>query len=163
MEQTLKNIKLHQGLPNSETLQNFTQTDSLKVLVFDDLMASMCNSKDIDALMLVNSHHSNTIIIYTSQNHFGNKGLYSRSISSNTHIFFLMNTSRNLDSIMIFARQVVGSGLAYKGFQKMWNDVIANKPFSYLVLNCSPSTPADLRLSTDIFSSSPTRYFILNT
>jgi len=161
MEQKLRNVRLHQGIPNTDYFQTFLNKPGLKVLIFDDLMSILVSNKDVEELMLCSSHHRRCVVLYTAQSIFNNRGVYSRSQSANTHIFFIMNSSRNLDSILIFARQVVGSGPAYKSFQKIWEDNIWNKPYSYLCINCSPSTPADFRLSTDIFSDKPTKVFVI--
>jgi len=157
-----KDIILQEGLPTSNDLKAFLSNLGRKIIVMDDLIQDMVNSKLIDELFLITVHHYDLCLIYSSQYIF-TKGTYSRSLSSNTDYFILLNSMRNYDQIAILARQIYGGSKLYHTFLQIWNNHVKSKLYGYILLDCNPSTPNDLRIRSSIFPDEVTKIYIMNS
>lgn len=160
LESSLTNLETHHGLPQPDFLHTFLSKEGMKLILFEDLVSDMVQNREINNLFMVHAHHSKTICCYTSQNLFMS-GVYARDLSYNTHLFFLLNTARNYNSIRTFATQLTGNTKQFKSFLGVWNEKIRPFNYSYLLVNCAPGTPQDFRLCTDIFKDKITRFFLL--
>ena len=109
-------------------------------LVLDDLMSEMGNSTDTSDLYTKHSHHRNISVFFVMQNLF-NKG--SRTISINTHYFFIFKNPRDKTSIANFAKQM------YPGNASYLTDVFAHatkEPYTHLMIDVKQATDERCRL-----------------
>lgn len=158
LQDSLPNLENIQGLPSPDVLKLFLSRPGLKMIIIEDLVQDMVQSRDINNLFMVHSHHARTICAFSTQNLFLS-GPFARSISSNCHLFFLCNTIRNFNTIRTFATQLTGNTKDFKSFMNIWSEQVRPHSYQYLLVDCSPGTLHDLRLSTDIFSNKVTRFF----
>lgn len=116
-------------------------------VVIDDLM----NQYDdvVVKLFTRSSHHRNLTVFYLVQNLF-NKSSYSRSISLNTRYFIIFKNPRDISQIGFFARQLCPDN--YSEFVRLFKE-ITDKPYSYLLIDCSQDMPNCFRFRTNIFES----------
>ena len=95
-------IKFIEGLATMESLPKDRQH---RLLVIDDLMEEVSSSKDIADFYTKFSHHYNYSIITLTQNLFC-KGPFFRTISLNSHHFWLMKSVRDISVIKTIGRQM---------------------------------------------------------
>ena len=82
MKRTIPNIIFHQGLPDREDLENYSEGLDHVILVLVDLMLKITQSEDCVQLFTVTSHHRNITVLFLTQNLYP-PGKYTRSISFN--------------------------------------------------------------------------------
>ena len=142
-------VKFHQGLPSSDTVDQFGKDRGSKLLVLDDLANVAGRSEDIEQLMTQKSHHLNIYVVYITQNIF-DKQKNNRTISLQFDYIFLFRNFRDKGQIACLGRQL------YPGYNKAFMDAYdwaTKEPFAYLMLNLSARNPhEDIRLLTNIFN-----------
>ena len=135
------------------------------LIVVDDLMSEVAGDKRMADLFTKVSHHENISVIFIVQNIFY-QAKFMRTISINTHYFFLLKNPRDRSQIMTFGRQLYPNDSKF--FIEAYDDA-TSEPYSYLLVDVSPRTPDKLRLRSKITPryvkqmkktiSSPTIYF----
>lgn len=135
------------------------------LVVVDDLMSEVAADKRMADLFTKVSHHENISVIFIVQNIFF-QAKFMRTISINTHYFFLLKNPRDRSQIMAFGRQLYPNDSKF--FIESYDDA-TKEPFSYLLVDVSPRTPDKLRLRSNIIPRyikrlnkeviSPTIYF----
>ena len=109
LQEVLKDrITFQEGLPSEYELKKYSEEDKRFVCVLDDLMSDIVESKFVEKLFCVESHHYGMTIISLVQNVF-QQGRVSRTIALNAHYFILFRNSRNLQQIQILGRQIFGN------------------------------------------------------
>lgn len=144
-------ISFYEGLPDSEKINEIAD-GKFHIIVLDDLMEEIVKSQDMLKLFTQYCHHHNISAIFVSQNIF-QQGKYARSISINCHFFVLFSNKRDKSQIATFARQLFPNNapeflLAYKDAMK--------GQFTYIVVDCSPSHPAEIQILSHIFPGETT-------
>ena len=76
--------------------------DGHALLILDDLMQEVSNSKDLLDLFCQYSHHMGISVVYLTQNLF-QQGRFSCTIALNTHVLVLLKSMRNASQISCFA------------------------------------------------------------
>lgn len=94
MKRTIPNIVFHQGLPDREDLDNYSEGLDHVILVLDDLMLKITQSEDCVQLFTVTSHHRNITVFFLTQNLYP-PGKYARSISLNCANVILFRNERD--------------------------------------------------------------------
>lgn len=135
------NFKTHKGLPSEETLCDLKNT----VVVIDDMMDE--DDTVISKLFTKYCHHFNISCIFITQNLFS-KSRCSRNISLNSNYIVLMKSSRDRGQISCLARQVFPTNAKF--MISSYEDA-TNAPFSYLLLDFTPTAHNSIRLRTGIF------------
>ena len=149
MENQLNTI-FHKGLPSEETVDTFVDGNH-HIIILDDLMDDVVESKGVQNMFTRGSHHKNLTILYLNQNMYC-QGKSARSINLNTHYMVLMRNPRDTSQISVLAKQTgLGKNLvqAYKECTSV--------PYGYLVLDLSPHSNDSIKLKTDIL---PDQYTI---
>ena len=149
MERAMPFIRFHQGLPNENDINDFSDKTN-KLLIVDDLMTKIVKSPDMEDLFTKNSHHKNISVCYINQNIFC-PGRYSRTINLNTHYLLIMRNPRDVSTMKVLGRQLgIGNALheAYMDVHK--------EPFKYLLVDLSPRSDDQFKLRTDIFPGEDT-------
>jgi hypothetical protein len=70
LEKLVPNIEILEGWPLSLEEVHLTYTNTNKLLVIDDLIDSLLQSKSFLSLMLKDSHHSRISVVVSSQHVF---------------------------------------------------------------------------------------------
>ena len=139
-------ILFHEGLPDKEEMMELSR-DGNALLILDDLMQEVSNSKDMLDLFCQYSHHMGISVMYLTQNLF-QQGRFSRTIALNTHVLVLLKSMRNASQINCFARQLYPN---HRGMlEEIYEDSMKN-PYGYLVVDMNPSSADLYRLRTHIF------------
>ena len=89
---TVENISFHEGLVDEEVFNSNNNVHS--ICVIDDLMVDVADSKFIQKLFCVGSHHLNWTVILIIQNLY-QKGKVMRTISLNCRVFIIFRNSRD--------------------------------------------------------------------
>ena len=148
------NIDAHfiRGMP--EDMETILQRPTRKVVVLDDLMEELGNSKVIQNLFTRGTHHTDTSVIVLLQNMF-HQGKSMRTISLNSHYMVLFKNPRDKSQIIHIAKQMTPQDTKY--LVDAYNKA-TEKQYGYLFCDFKQSTPEDLRFRTDIFTDAPTVY-----
>lgn len=86
LRQECNSIEIEPGLPDFAANDLFINKDVHKLVLLDDLMMDIGNSKQMMELFLGDSHHHNITVVYSTQNMFL-KSTYNVSINRNiTHL-----------------------------------------------------------------------------
>ena len=139
-------IKFVQGLPTKDNIDELND-GNFHNIILDDMMETIVKSLDMLQLFTKYCHHCNISAIFISQNVY-HQGPYAHSISLNNHVLFLFQNARDLLQMTKLGTQLYPRKCAQ--FLKVC-EINYSKPYSYLVVNCTPSVPSSLKLRTGIF------------
>ena len=141
----------HQGLPSNQKIEeeaNKYKRQNGMILILDDLVneAFASNILDLVKLFTVSGHHLNITVIILLHNLFSKE---LRTISLNTHHFFITKNPRSFSQLQFFGREMFAG---YKNFlPKAYRDATANKNYSYIYINTSQCVNDDLRVIANYF------------
>ena len=141
----LHGVDFIEGFP--QDLNELTQGHDQTLLVLDDLMSECSKDQRVSDLFTRGSHHKGISVLYLTQNLFP-PGKLSRTISLNSHYFIIFKNPRDSLGIATLAKQMFPGRTQY--FMDSFHDA-TKKPFSYLLIDCHPQTPENIRLRTNIF------------
>ena len=147
MTKTIPNFKLHQGLPSTDDIQDFTKDGQHNLIILDDLMHQVAQCSDMVLLFTQGCHHRNLSVIFIVQNIF-QSGKYARDIALNTNYIIIFRNMRDASQINHLARQL------FPGKSHVFMDIYKDctrLPYSYLVVDLSPHSDDRLRLRTQVF------------
>ncbi|CAG2236750.1 unnamed protein product [Mytilus edulis] len=149
MQQTIKNILFVQGLPENLNDDSFIDSRFPSLIILDDLMRDVTNSKDVCELFVEGSHHRNLSVACIMQNAFS-KGKESRTMSINSQYIVLFKNPRDQVGPAIFARQMYPNNP--KKFMNKYKEG-TQQPYGSLFIDLKQNTPEDDRLKLNIFES----------
>ena len=136
-----------ESAPAIEKVFSELKPSERNLLVLDDQMGGLADSKELSRLFTEGSHHLNLTIIYIVQNLF-NKGKSQRTASINTHYFVLFKNPRDTSQVSYLMQQLARSKA--RSLVKIFEDATAGS-YSYLYIDCHPQFDKDLRYCTNIF------------
>ena len=151
----IPNLELHEGLPDLEKVQSLNDGKFHVIVlngIFNDLMEYMVKSVETQNLFTKYCHHYNITAIFLTQNVFA-QGPCSRTISINTHILVLFANKRDESQAMNLGKELYPS--KSKVFMEAYEDATSTV-HGYLVIDCDPTSPRDLKLRTHIFPGEQT-------
>ena len=119
----------------------------IKVLVIDDMMSESAKSTEIRDIYCKFAHHYRFFCILISQNAFC-PGKEGRTISLNTHYFFLFRNNRDLLGTEILGRQIFGKW-QIKYFLDSFERETSQK-YRCLLVDLSPHSDPTYKLRTNI-------------
>jgi len=122
------------------------------LLTIDDLMYETNN--DITKLVTRGSHHTNTSVIFITQNMFS-AGKETRTITLNAQYLVLFKNVRDKSQIAHLSRQMYPS--KSKHMIESYTDA-TSEPYSYLFVDLKPNTDDKQRLKACIFPDDPQNY-----
>ena len=140
----LHGVDFVEGFP--EDLNQLTRGHEQTLLVLDDLMSECSKDQRVSDLFTRGSHHKGISAFYLTQNLFP-PGKLSRTISLNSHYFIVFKNPRDSLGIATLAKQMFPRRSRY--LMESFHDA-TKKPFSYLLIDCHPQTPENIRLRTNI-------------
>ena len=146
MRKTISNIEFVKDLPEDGFDQYMNGSEST-LLILDDLMDVALKNKNVSDIFTRGVHHLNTSILLITQNLFY-QASEQRNIKLNTQVYVLYNNIVDKTQISTFARAYAPTKT--KKFLAVFKDA-TNHRFGYLVVDVSPASPEDLRLSSNIF------------
>ncbi len=146
-------ITFFYGLPSAEDVEGFIQKfkNNFFLLILDDLMDMVTNSKIVADIASRLGHHSKIGLLYISQNVFS-QGSKARDISLNSHFFILLRTRRDIKQISILGGQLFQNS---SEFTNVYLDAVEN-PISerlppFLLVNCHPRGDRNYSLISNLF------------
>ena len=151
----IPNIEFHEGLPTLEKVQSL-HDGSFHVIVLDDLMEYIVKSIEVQNLFTKYCHHYNITVIFLTQNVFA-QGPCARTININTHILVLFANKRDESQAMNLGKQLYPCNS--KVFMDAYEDATSYL-HGYLVIDCDPKSPQELKLRTKIFPGEQTICYI---
>ena len=104
------------------------------LLICDDHMSDLHNSKELLDLFIRNSHHLGISVLLILQNIF-EKGKIFKSLRQNTHYYYLTEHLQDRQSIEVFARQLEPKNSRY--FIESYDDAVS-KPYGGLFCDLHP-------------------------
>ena len=140
----LRNVDLVEGFPSN--LDDLTKGHYQSIVVLDDLMGECSKDQRVSDLFTRGSHHKGISVFYLTQNLFP-PGKLSRTISLNCHYIFVFKNPRDSLGIATLAKQMFPRQSNY--LVDSFHDATKH-PYSYLLIDCHPQTPENIRLRTNI-------------
>ena len=125
----LHGVDFIEGFP--QDLNEITQGHDQTLLILDDLMSECSKDQRVSDLFTRGSHHKGISVLYLTQNYF-----------------IIFKNPRDSLGIATLAKQMFPSRTQY--LMDSFQDA-TKKPFSYLLIDCHPQTPENIRLRTNIF------------
>jgi len=135
-------VKFIEGLPSFEELKHDKSIP--KLLILDDMMQEMKSDSRLNELFTRGSHHWNLSIIHIVQNLFFD-GIRTSRINAQ-YLILMKNPSDRLQ-IKNLGRQLFPGS---KHFEEAFADA-TEKPYGYLLIDLTQTTPENMRLRTSIF------------
>jgi hypothetical protein len=142
-----KGVTMHEGVPSRSTVEEFTYDKLPTVMVLDDLLGDIVNSKEVQHYVTVMSHHNNMNIIMLLQSIFP-KGTYARTISLNCHYMVLFSNKRDGNQVKVLGSQLMPAHVKY--FVDSYRKATA-KRWGYLLIDIHPHSDPVYELRTRIF------------
>ncbi|KAK0408160.1 hypothetical protein QR680_003807 [Steinernema hermaphroditum] len=143
LEELLKDsrVELVEGIPSIDTIKN---TPGNKLLIFDDLMSELENTKLLNDCYTKLAHHNQLSIITLLQN------LYAchRTVRVNSTAIVLLRNPTDALQRQTLARQLFPGNSGY--LLEAYDDAVSRQ-FGYLLIDNHPQTDEDLRCLTNIF------------
>lgn len=147
MENEFPNITMHDGIPSTETLQEFADGQH-NVVVLDDLQSCVVNSPTMERLFTQFSHHLRFSVIFLTQNPYV-QGKYSRTLFLNMHVLVLFKSMRCGNQIIALGKDMFpGKGQI---LSQAYDDAVMQNSFGYLVVDTGIHCDPKHRLRTRIF------------
>lgn len=141
-----KNIEFYQGLPTREKIESMND-GGFHVVVLDDMMQQIVQNIDVQDLFTQYCHHYNITVIFVTQNLFA-QGKCARNINLNVHYIVLFENKRDESQAFCLGRQLFPRKQRF--FQDAYEDATA-PIYGYLLIDCDPKSPRELKLRTKIF------------
>ena len=152
----IPNLEFHEGLPSLEKVQSLND-GRFHIIVLDDLMEYIIKSVETQNLFTKYCHHYNITAIFLTQNIFA-QGPCSRTININTHILIVFANKRDESQAFNLGKQLYPG--ASKAFMEVYQDATSIL-HGYLVIDCDPKSPRELKLRTNIFPDDQTVCYII--
>lgn len=139
-------VHFKEGAPTAECLDEIPP-DSL--VVIDDMLTKLCDSKDLVELFTVKSHHRRISVVFVSQSFFYDTK-QMRCVTRNCHFIVLFKSPRMASVVEQLSRQIWPTK---KNFLTDAYAKATKEPYTYLFLDLHPSSPENLRVLSKIMPS----------
>ena len=117
------------------------------LVILDDQMSRVGDSKVPARLFTEGSHHRNISVIYIVQNLF-DKGKAHRTVSLNAQYMILFKNPRDNSQIECLSRQMFPTNSKF--LVSAFRDATSS-PYGYLLVDLRPESEEDIRVRTKIF------------
>ena len=153
----IPNLDFYEGLPSRDMIEEMND-GNFHILVLDDMMESIVRSTEIQDLFTKHCHHYNITVIFITQNLFA-QGKCARNITLNAHYIVLFGNKRDESQALCLGRQL----FPYKShfFQEVYEECTSST-HGYLLVDCDPKSPRELKLRTNIFRNEQCVVFLPN-
>lgn len=139
-------VEFIRGLESILTNDDFFDSSQNTLLILDDLMDEICNSKQASALFTRGIHHRNVTVLFLYQNIF-KQGKAMRDITLNSQYILLFKSQRDVLQIKCLGRQL---GLPH--LECAYRKAI-KEPFGFLLINLHPHALEKLQLQSHFFET----------
>lgn len=147
MKKAIPHMTFYEGLPTKTELETWHMNEPReKILVIDDLMIESAKSKAVVDIYCKYAHHFKFFCFLICQNAFC-PGREFRTISLNTHYFFLFKNNRDELQIQTLGRQIFPGQIKY--FMDAYKKATAEK-YRYLLVDLSPHSDSLYKLRTNV-------------
>lgn len=146
MERQLPNFTLHQGLPTEIEIAEFANNEH-NLIVLDDLMHEVLQSKTVELLFTQGCHHRKLSVIFITQNIYG-QGKSARTIALNCWYMVLFKNIRGTSQIQTLGRQLFPGRASV--LTESFKDA-TKEPFGYILIDLTPRGIDEYRLRTNLF------------
>lgn len=136
-------VRLHNGMIDIEN--DIPKDGKNRWLIIDDLMGEQSGTKEMNSLYTKFSHHLNISVFFVVQNLFVKE---NRTLSLNSHYFFIFKNPRDGTAITNLAKQAFPGKVKF--VQEVYQDATKN-PYSYLLMDLRQETDERLRLVGNFF------------
>ena len=143
-------IEFNEGVPS---ISEFDPGKGSCLLILDDLMHE--TNDVVTKLFTRLSHHTNTSVIFITQNIFGG-GKETRTITLNAQYMVLFKNVRDKSQIAYLAKQIYPSN--WKHMVEAYEDATTTTPYSYLFLDLKPNADDKHRPKACIFPDDKNNY-----
>jgi hypothetical protein len=152
-EMSSQGIEFIEGLPDDL----YTSMDSSRrhLVVIDDLMNEVGDSKMLTKIFTKGCHHRNVTVIFILHNLFP-KGKECRNISLNTQYIVLFKNTRDKAQVECLAKQMFPGRVKF--LREAYIDATSHGR-GYLLLDLTPDTDDGLRVRTRIFPGEDTTIY----
>ena len=140
-------IIFKEGMPKLDDILDFAKDDNHRLIVLDDVMHLIVDDANISLLFTQLVHHKKLSCLIVYQNLF-TSGRYARTISLNASYLVLFNNIRDKSQVSVLGRQIFPG--KSRAFMDAYCDAVG-EPYSYLVIDMTPTTPDQYRLRNKIF------------
>lgn len=154
----ISNIVFEQGVPTRERIEKLND-GKFHVVILDDLMEQILKSSEAQDLFTKYCHHFNISALFITQNVFA-QGKYARTINLNAHILVLFANKRDESQAVFLGRQLFPFHLNH--FLEVYQDATSEN-HGYLVIDCDPKSPREIKLRTKIFKNETCVVYLLKT
>ena len=138
-------ITFQRGFPDK--LMDSFSPHSTNLLILDDQMSKVGDTKELADLFTKGSHHRNLTIIYIVQNLF-DKGKSMRTASLNAQYLILFKSPRDTTIIQHLGNQMFPKNTKF--LVEAFDDA-TQVPYGYLLIDLRQETPENMRIRSNIF------------
>jgi hypothetical protein len=153
MEKTIDGLSFRKGLPELSHVEEFADGNH-NILIFDDLMSEICKNTWTDKLFTMCSHHLKLSIMFISQNLFP-QSKNMRNISLNLSYLILFRSPRDQQQLAVLGTQLGARNKLIEAYK----DAVS-KPYTYLLIDLTPSCGPQFRWRTSIFPEEDTVLYL---
>lgn len=132
--QEQSNLIFHEGLPDKQKIEEFTENGKHSLIILDDLISKIVQSEELLHLFSVTSHHRKASVVLISQSLYP-PGKYAKSISLNCANFVLFRNPRDMRQLITFASQILPGMTQY--FMDSYLKATKER-YSYMLADLSP-------------------------
>ncbi|CAG2206327.1 unnamed protein product [Mytilus edulis] len=150
LKKTVSNISFQLELPDESDF--LVDKDIHTLWIIDDKMDEVVDCKLMQKIYCVLSHHTLTSIIFILKNLY-QKGKVMRSISLNSHVFFLFKNGRDSLQIQSLARQMFPGQVRF--FMDVYQRAIS-RPYNCLIVDIAPGSNPEYQLRANPFPGEDT-------
>jgi GTPase SAR1 family protein len=142
--QRMPGVQMHEGVPSEQMLRELAEKHGPTLLVMDDLLSQV--KKDVLAHFFMKASHALSLsVVFIVQNLFY-EGI--RNARINAHYLILMRNPPDALQVRTISRQIMPS--SSRTLVEAYEDATRH-PYGYLLIDCHPSSEAEMRLLTHIF------------
>ena len=138
----LSGVMYKTGLPQFDSIQPHS------LVIIDDYMQELSNSKDLTSLMTKAVHHLPMTLIYITQNIFA-KGNDNKTRRMNTNYLIVFKNPHDRAQIDYIGRQMYPRDKHF--LVSVFEAATSKSPYTYILLDCHQETPDEIRVRTNIF------------
>ncbi len=139
------NIEFHKDF--TEDMYDSLSPSDNNLVILDDQMSRVGDSKILEKLFTEGSHHRSLSIIYIVQNLF-DQGKSHRTTSLNTQYMILFKNPRDASQVKTLSHQMFPKD---SKFLVAAFEYATRSTYGYLLLDNRPETPPEFRVRTQIF------------
>lgn len=150
MQELCHKVHFVEGLPDN--FEDYFRKPCRTLVILDDMMSSVGDSKQISDLYTRMAHHTNTSVLTILQNLYF-KAKFARNIHLNSQYMIIFKNPRDKSQIKVFARQMYPDDTKY--FMDAYTRA-TSKLYGYLMIDLHPTCDDKHRLKSDLSDKYPT-------